>query len=219
MSTTQLIAHRGVTSRGIENSLPAFRAAVENTAIPIDGVELDVHTTADGKTVVHHDLTLPSGRRINETDLQGVRQERLADGSMLPTLREALEAMPGLRVYVEAKGITPAGDRDLLGSLTDRRWLPHVQVHGFDHRVVARLLAQAPGLRGGVLSSSYPVDPIAQVTAAGASTLWQEVGMVDAELVRRCREAGIALIAWTVRTADERDRLVELGVDGVCADL
>ncbi len=219
MSTIQIIAHRGVTSSGIENSLPAFRAAVEKRSLPIDGVELDVHTTADGKTVVHHDSTLPSARLIGETDLATIRQERLADGSMIPTLAEALEAMPGLRVYVEAKGVTPAGDRDLLEILTARRWLPHVQVHGFDHRVVARLLKQAPGLRGGVLSSSYPIDPIAPVRAAGASTLWQEVGMIDAELVRRCREAGIALIAWTARTAAERERLVELGVDGVCADL
>jgi len=219
MSRSLLIAHRGVTSVGIENSLAAFRAAVENSALGCDGVELDVHTTRDGKTAVHHDPTLPSGRSIADLTLSQVQDEELADGSPVPSLDEAVAALGQLRIYVEAKGVPPAGDADLLRIVTDPAVSERCQIHGFDHRVVARLARQAPQLVFGVLSASYPIEPVTMIRAAGARVLWQECPMIDEELIRRCREAGIEIIAWTARTVQERRRLEALGVDGVCADL
>ncbi len=219
MSKPLLIAHRGVTSVAIENSIAAFEAAVENPGIGIDGVELDVHTTRDGKTVVHHDPALPSGRAIADLTLAETRKERLADGSPIPMLEEAIAALGGLRVFVEAKGVPPQGDRDLLEIVGAPGLRDRCQVHAFDHRVIARLAALAPELGYGVLSASYPIDPVAMVLAAGARTLWQEAPMIDRELVTLCAAAGIEIIAWTARTQEERQRLVELGVAGVCADL
>ena len=49
---TKIIAHRGDPSQFPENSLEAFAAAVRNGT---DGIELDIHMTADGILVVHHD--------------------------------------------------------------------------------------------------------------------------------------------------------------------
>jgi glycerophosphoryl diester phosphodiesterase len=46
------IGHRGASKEFRENTLPAFQRAIELGA---DGVELDVHVTADGVAVVHHD--------------------------------------------------------------------------------------------------------------------------------------------------------------------
>lgn len=219
MSTPLLIAHRGVTSVAIENSLAAFRAAVEKPDPRCDGVELDVHTTRDGKTAVHHDPTLPSGRRIADLTLAEVQQERLADGSPVPSLDDAVAALGSLRIYVEAKGVPPEGDRDLLRIVTDPRRHDRCQVHSFDHRVIARLAAQAPELICGVLSASYPIEPVEMVRSAGARVLWQECAMIDAELVGACDRAGIEVIAWTAKSRRERHRLAELGVTGVCADL
>jgi glycerophosphoryl diester phosphodiesterase len=219
MSTPLLIAHRGITSVAIENSLAAFRAAVEKSGPNCDGVELDVHTTRDGKTVVHHDPTLPSGRSIAHLNLAEVQEERLADGSAPPSLDEAVAALGRLRIYVEAKGVTPEGDRDLLRIVADPVRRDRCQVHSFDHRVIARVVAQAPELTCGVLSASYPIEPVEMVRAAGARVLWQQCPMIDAELVGACDRAGIEVIAWTARTRQERHRLAELGVTGVCADL
>jgi hypothetical protein len=58
-------------------------------------------------------------------------------------------------------------------------------VHSFDHRIIARLGGVHPGLRRGVLSASYPVDPAGPMSSAGATVLWQEATLIDAELVRR----------------------------------
>ncbi|HDP37306.1 MAG TPA: glycerophosphodiester phosphodiesterase, partial [Candidatus Atribacteria bacterium] len=50
-----IIGHRGAKGIAPENSLSGFKKAVE---LGIDGVELDVHLTKDGKLVVIHDIDL-----------------------------------------------------------------------------------------------------------------------------------------------------------------
>lgn len=219
MAKPLIIAHRGITSLAIENSLAAFRLAVENSTPRPDGVELDVHSTADGKIVVHHDPTLPSGRPIATTTLDRIREERLADGHQVPTLEEALDVLGELRVYVEAKGIAPSADGALIGALRGGLHPGRYQVHSFDHRVVARIARQAPWFGYGVLSTSYPISPVSPVIAAGARTLWQEWHLVDRELVERCAEREVEVIAWTCRTDQEVRAMAALGVAGVCVDL
>src|SRR6185369_13837314 len=49
------IGHRGAPRRYLENTTPAFQEALRLGA---DAVELDVHVTADGLPVVHHDPVL-----------------------------------------------------------------------------------------------------------------------------------------------------------------
>lgn len=219
MAKSLIIAHRGVTSLAIENTLKAFRLAVEKSTPRPDGVELDVHSTADGKIAVHHDPTLPSGRPIAMLTMAQVREERLADGQQVPSLEESLDVLGELRVYVEAKGVAPKADDALIGAL---RGGPHpgkYQVHSFDHRVVARIARQAPWFGYGVLSTSYPISPVSPVIAAGARTLWQHWTLIDRELVERCAEREVEVIAWTCRTDQEVRMMAELGVSGVCVDL
>ena len=69
---TLAIAHRGDPVRHRENTLAAFRAAVEAGA---GMVELDVRRTADGAAVVVHDPTLER--------LWGLRR-RVADVTLFP---------------------------------------------------------------------------------------------------------------------------------------
>ena len=61
-----MFAHRGCHSseRGIpENSIPAFRAAVEKNY----GIELDIHITKDNQLVVFHDDTLTRMCHLDKT--------------------------------------------------------------------------------------------------------------------------------------------------------
>jgi glycerophosphoryl diester phosphodiesterase len=213
-----LIAHRGLTSVALENSLAAFRGVVDNRDLAIDGVELDVHSTADGRIVVHHDAILAGGRVIAELTSAQVMSETLPDGSAIPTLEEALSVLGTLRVYVEAKTLMPEADEELLRILREGPHPAGYQVHSFDHRIIARLQAEADDFRFGVLSSSWPVDPVSPVWAAGAEVLWQHWPLIDFELMERCRDRSIDVIAWTV-PRDQVAAMAELGVTGVCMNL
>ena len=51
----KVIGHRGASAQSPENTMAAFRAAIELGA---DGIEFDVHLTSDGQLVVIHDAML-----------------------------------------------------------------------------------------------------------------------------------------------------------------
>lgn len=69
MAEPAIIAHRGASGLAPENTLPAFAKAIEAGA---DGIELDLHLTADGAVVVHHDYRLsPEWARKDGVWLRG----------------------------------------------------------------------------------------------------------------------------------------------------
>ena len=211
-----VIAHRGASSIELENSLAAFRAAAPQGA---DGVELDVHATADGELIVHHDETV-GGARIAKSTAQAIAALRLKNGEPVPTLSQALGAVaPRLQVFIEVKTLDPRWDARLFETM-DRGPNPAgYAVHSFDHRIVRRLSDERPGLRCGVLSSSYPVRPLAALKDAGASILWQERTVADEMLVRMLHDAGMSLFVWTVDDPADLARFVALGVDGICTNV
>src|SRR5215470_8949667 len=118
------IAHRGGAHLAPENTLPAFRAAVERWRT--DMLELDLHATRDGELVVSHDPTVQrctdgDGRIADQTfaELQrldagfhfssdgGRTHPFRGQGARMPTFREVLRAFPGLRLNVEVKAEAP----------------------------------------------------------------------------------------------------------------
>jgi glycerophosphoryl diester phosphodiesterase len=210
-----IIAHRGASGHAPENSLEAFRLAAQLGA---DGVELDVHATSDGEIVVFHDEVIPGIGPIREAPVERVRQARLPNGEPIPLLSEVLDAIPALDIWIEVKGLDDRWDASLLGAIERAVRPDRCAVHSFDHRVVARLGGHRPGLRRGVLSASYPLDPAAQLAGTGATVLWQEWHLIDRALVAKLHGAGAQVIAWTVNEPDTATRLRSLGVDGLCGN-
>lgn len=210
-----VIAHRGASAYEPENSLAAFRKARELGA---DGVELDIHLTADGIPIVHHDPEV-DGRAIGETPAADLRRHRLANGEPVPRLDEALRTIgPELYAFVEVKALAPAHDEALLRALAAAPTQPRCHVHSFDHRIVKRLRRANADLTVGVLSCSYPLEPARQLHQAGAGELWQHHSLVDAALVGGVHARGGRLFVWTVDEPGEMRDLLRLGVDGICSN-
>ena len=210
----RILAHRGASGYAVENSLEAFREARRRGA---DGVELDVHPCADGAFIVHHDPEFPGAGPISGMTLGEIKARMLSNGETIPTLAEALAASAGLEVWVELKALDPGRDEALLEAVGGPG-PALIGVHSFDHRIIARLGNRRPGLRRGVLSVSYPVDPVIQMRDAGAQFLWQEWRSIDAELVQEVHRMGGEVIAWTVPDAGAARRLADLGVDALCGN-
>jgi glycerophosphoryl diester phosphodiesterase len=210
-----IIAHRGASAEAVENSLQAFRLARERGA---DAVELDVHATADGALVVHHD-EMVGPHHVAHCSLREIRERQLPNGEPIPTLAEALGAVhPALWAFVEIKSLAPRWDERLFAAFDASPAPARIAVHGFDHRIVRRLGEERPHLRRGVLSASYPVQPVRMLEDADASVLWQEARYVDRALVEAVHDAGMTIHVWTVDDSAAMERMVELGVDGLCTN-
>jgi glycerophosphoryl diester phosphodiesterase len=212
---TLVIAHRGASTDEPENSLAAFRAALEQGA---DGVELDVHATVDGQMIVFHDAEL-RGQPVCRLQSAMVLDHRLPNGERVPTLAEALAVItPSATAFVELKGLPPEGDAVLFALFDAAPRSDRCHVHAFDHRIIRRLTARRPTVNAGVLSGSYTLDPAEHVRAAGATALWQHADLVDRPLAAQIHDAGFRLYAWTVDRPDRMRRLIEDGVDGICTN-
>jgi glycerophosphoryl diester phosphodiesterase len=215
MRRPSVIAHRGASGYEYENSRAAFRRAV---MLDSDGVELDIHATCDGGIVVHHDPEVPGYGRISEMSLMQARQARIRNGESLPLLTEVLDLVGDRDVYVEVKTLPQSFDTQFL-SVLERGPVPErYAIHSFDHRIVHRLGEIRPTLRRGILLSAYLKDAAAVMRGVGATMLWQEWQQVDRELVSLVHEAGCTVIAWTVNELGDLDRMVRLGVDGLCGN-
>jgi glycerophosphoryl diester phosphodiesterase len=210
-----VLAHRGASGHALENSREAFRRAVDLGA---DGVELDIHATADGSLVVHHDPDLPRIGAIAELDTREVVRATLPNGEFVPLLGEVLDIIGEHDVWVEIKGMAGRFDANLLATLDAGPAPDLYAVHSFDHRIVARLGRLRPTLRRGILLASRPVDILPLLPTAGADTLWQARQFIDRELVTTVHDAGAKIIAWTANEEEEIERLAELGVDGICGN-
>lgn len=209
---TRLIAHRGVHDTVQENTLAAFVRALE---LGFEAVEMDVHATADGVAVVHHDADVATP--------EGVLAIRATPSAVLaraaphvPMLGDVLRVL-GARAmaYVEIKG------RDIDAVVADvvANAPGPVAVHSFDHEIVRRMRRLLPKLPTGILQTSRLVDTPHALGAAGATTLWQWHEYVDAALVEQVRCAGGEVIVWTSNVTTEWREFSEMGVAGICTDL
>jgi glycerophosphoryl diester phosphodiesterase len=213
----QRIGHRGAPREFPENTLPAFARAIELGA---DAVELDVHKTADGIPVVHHDPDVSAPRSRTKKSLSSMAWEdvarvELAPGIFVPSLEQVLAlAANKATVYVELKGRHV--EESAIAVI--RKSPALCAVHSFDHTAVVRAAEIAPELRRGLLFDAYPADVARSMRNASALDVWPQWELVDPALIERVHGEGGRVIAWTVNTTDSAERLVALGVDGLCGD-
>lgn len=209
----EIIAHRGASRACRENTMGAFRQALEEKA---DGIELDVHGTADGVLVVHHDSTI-NGRELSTLMAREVAEHVLPGQETIPTLDEVLALVADQAiVYVEVKARRV---EELVVACLDRHPAVQTAVHAFDHRIPVAVRAQRGGTSIGILSYSYPLDMDAVIRAARPDALWQFAPLIDDAIVRDAHRHGARVIAWTENDPVHAHHLMQLGVDGLCTDI
>lgn len=216
----ELVGHRGAPRERPENTLASFARALELGA---DAIELDVHATAEGVVVVHHDPSLrvvePDGSarevRIARATLNEIGRAAGDSSAKIPTLREVLDLVAGRAiVYVEIKA--PNIEERVVSCV--REYSARCAVHAFDHRVARRVHALAPAIPVGLLSSSYLLDAARSLRDAGARDLWQQWELIDEPLVADVHRDGGRVVAWTVNEVEAARTLAQWGVDALCTD-
>ncbi|WP_197515831.1 glycerophosphodiester phosphodiesterase [Arthrobacter sp. U41] len=230
------MAHRGFSPDGLENTMAAFRAAVE---LGFRHLETDVHTTADGVLLLFHDETLDrvtDGRgRISELTAETVALARIGGAEPIPLLAELATAFPDVRINLDVKDWNSVDtlaaaieryslhDRVLIASFSDRR-----------RRAVLRQLSRPAASSAGMVSNALfvllgPVlpAPLLRLTAGralrGVQALqvpvsYGGVTVVSPGFVRRAHLHGLQVHVWTVNDPAEMHRLLDLGVDGIVTD-
>jgi glycerophosphoryl diester phosphodiesterase len=232
-------AHRGWhvgDLAGCENTMVAFRRAVDEG---FGYIELDVHASADGVPVVHHDPTLDrttdGSGPIAALPAAALADVRVAGREPLPLLEQVLTELPDTRFTIELKshavvepvlGVLERTDswrRVCLGSYADSR-LALARATAGSRVCTSMAQGAAFGLRSRAWLDDLP-RPLSFLPAppvvgdlAQLPRRYGPLTVVDAALVRTAHARGREVHVWTVDEPSEMSALLDLGVDGLLSD-
>ncbi len=221
---TLVLAHRGFTAGGVENTIPALEAA---SAAKADVVEMDVQQTSDGGWVLMHDMDL---RRLAGLDTSigaltlaqataiTVRDE---DGheAPIPSLEDYLaradELDQPLLIEIKVHGGESADYLDGLLALLDAHGGADAHIyHSLSADAVEGLKERRPDLVVGF------IVPLAfgGVPDTPADFLVLEQGAYSTDRRDAIHDSGRGVFVWTVQEPDAMRPLFRDDVDGMITD-
>ena len=216
-------AHRGGASDNPENTMPAFRHAVD---LGYTYLETDVHATADGVLVAFHDpdLTRTCGRpgRIDQLPWSEVREARVDGREPIPQFEELLEELPDARFNIDCKA--DSGIDALVAAVRRLDCIDRICIGSFSDRRLRRLRTEI----GDRLCTSFgPVQMAA--LRSGAAVPWggqiaqipptmNRVRLATTRVIERAHRRGYQVHVWTIDEPHQMHELLDLGVDGIMTD-
>jgi glycerophosphoryl diester phosphodiesterase len=221
----QVIAHRGGPRYAPENTLVAFRTAIDQGAA---WLEFDVQMTRDGALVVIHDETVDRTTdgtgALRDLTLAQVRALDAGGGERVPTLEEvvALARAHGVGILPETKAahLYPGIEEKLLQTLRGADVLDHAVIQSFQAASLERLRSLAPDARLCALYGRWRFDVRQPPGDAQFVCPMAEMVLLAPGMIRQAHREGRQVFVWfgvfENRFMFEAMRL--LGVDGIMSD-
>lgn len=232
-----VVAHRGASGDAPENTLEAFLLALKQGA---DGLELDVHLSADGIPVVIHDPTLE-----RTTDRRGeIRRMTLAElqsadagyhfsvdggqsfpwrglGVRIPTLADVLERFPETPLLVELK--TPEATETVRTVVEAHGAVPRTIFGAFQERALTAIChppysacASQPWIAGLKLRTVLRLRGRKGYPRAYAvPDYYRRIEVPTRPFVRAAHALGCPVHVWTVNDPARARVLWNRGVNGI----
>ena len=226
-----VIAHRGASGHAPENTMAAFRRALEMGA---KALEFDVHQTLDHELVVAHDDDLKrcgggDKRRLKamhwegeaaDVDVGSWFDERFA-GERMPRLADVYDLAPSrVELHLEIKhgsGVYPGIEERVVDFLHHRRGaLRRTLVSSFDHAALYSVRSLDAKVRlGYLLGLTTLTSAFREMGDLAAESLNLSLRQTTARAVKAAHDRGHKVLVYTVNTPADRDRLSRMGVDGI----
>lgn len=218
----RIAAHRGfwdcdATSR-TENTIASLREAQNHG---LWGSEFDIHLTKDGEIVVHHDRHI-EGVDIQTTDYSILRQYRLANGELMPSLDEYLsqgEKCAETVLVLEFKSQYSEERENQLVDLSLQKIREHglydpsrIMFISFSLNICKRIAELAPEFTNQYLNGDIAPAELHQMGINGIDYQFKKF-YKNPQWVKEAHELGMSVNAWTVNKADDIKAMIELGVD------
>jgi glycerophosphoryl diester phosphodiesterase len=232
-------AHRGWHSgdlAGCENTLAAFTRAVEEG---FGYLELDVHASADGIAVIHHDArldrTTDANGRVDAHTADELEKVLVHGREPIPLLEQVLAALPDTHITIELKSaaavaptlaVVEAADawgRVCIGGF-EQAWLNAARRGGGERLCTSMARRDALALRSRAWLDALPrpLSALPSLPLAGdiahVPVKAGPLRVVDAQLLRTAHAGGREVHVWTIDRPEQMRELLDLGVDGLLSD-
>ena len=220
-----ITAHRGASAVAPENSMAAFRAAMEAGATY---AELDVQRTRDHEIIVLHDGDVmrmgDDPRKVSELTAAemasidiGRKRDAAFAGEHPPTLEEVIDLVRGrMKINVELKynvadpGLAPA----VVELLRRKDFVEQVVITSLDYAALKQVESIEPRLVTGHIVTAA----VGNVVRTEADFVSLNAARATPSLVRQAHAAGKDVHVWTVNEPEVMLRMIERGVDNIITD-
>ena len=217
LDTTITFAHRGAKAHAPENTIPAFRLALEMGA---SGLESDVWLTRDGVPVLVHDGEL--GRRLRKRRIADMRREELPE--FIPSIDDLVEAC-GTQYSLSLDLKAPQSGQPIIDALSarsaqlvGRTWLCHP-----DAATLAALRPSNPTVKlvHSTRLARLPDGPerhAARLADAGIDGINLRRDDWNGGLVALFHRFDRTAFAWDLQFEHELSAALRMGCDGIYSD-
>lgn len=239
-----VIAHQGGEHLWPSNTMLAFQNAVD---LGVDVLEMDIHASAENQIVTIHDDTVDrttnGAGRITELTLAELKDLDAGhywteDGQTYPfrgqgvtiaTLEEIFEAFPDTPMNIEIKQESPSIAASFCDMLRTYERTDLTLVASFSTLAMNDFRAACPEVATSLVSDEMrnyfyrylawlgqtfsPPGEAAQVPEYNSG-----YHILTPRFVRASHQRGMEVHAWTINEADDLQRMIDLGVDGIITD-
>lgn len=228
---TKIIAHRGLSSKYPENTMIAFRKAVE---LGCDGIELDVQLSRDGVPVIIHDENLQRAAGhpglVKDFTYHELKSFNVSYGfdaqkgtNQIISLEEYFTFIRDYDVItnIELKNsiFRYEGMEEKVISMIRRFKIEgKVMFSSFNHHSMVLCKRIQPEVKCGLLTSCWLIEAGAYVKKCGAEYLNPHYAFLTDENIQELKMNGVNVFAWTVDDMKEMKRLAKLGVYGLISN-
>lgn len=240
MSECKIISHRGANKYTPQNTLHAFRKAVE---IGTDGFETDVHITKDGKIVLCHNYTIDetsTGKgEISTKTLEELKRydfgsyfNKRFENTEIPTIDEFLEYVSTTDIDVlnieikSPKENETAIVRETVRAVKEHGLFDKLLISSFDPKLLVEAKQIDPACKTGFLYAPNRLitlkvfwRAVAFAKSINADAIHPQFLFVNEKLVKDAHKAGIMVNPWTVNDPIFIEKMIKCGVDGIITDL
>ncbi|MGL5414675.1 MAG: glycerophosphodiester phosphodiesterase [Clostridium sp.] len=222
------LAHRGYSHKYPENTMIAFKKAVEFGA---DGMEFDVQQSKDGHLVIIHDETLErttTGKGyVKDYTLEelkkldaGIKFDEKFKGEKIPTLEELLEYAKDknlvLNIEIKNSIVDYAGiEENVYNVLKKYNMEKNIIVSTFNHYSAKKCKEINSNIKVGVLYDAWIYEPYNYVKGLKLDALHPQYHSVNKEISDKCKDMGIDINVYTVNLEEDMKKLKEIGVNSI----
>ena len=222
----EVTAHRGYSAAYPENTIPAFKGAIQ---VGADWADRDVQQTADGEVIVMHDSNLKRTTGLDKEVWQVTWDEikDLDNGSWfdkkyqtvrIPTLEEVLKVCRGkIHLNIEIK---PSGhDKDLEEQVAKLLKKYHMRdtcvVSSLKYDSLRKIKEADDSIETAYITSVSYGNFTDLEYADGYSV---ESTLLSKSFVNKAQKAGKQIYVWTVNSEERLEKVVGMGIDNVITD-
>jgi glycerophosphoryl diester phosphodiesterase len=217
-----LTAHRGVTARAPENTVPAYEAAVE---LGYYSAECDIRLTKDNEWVLIHNSTIDTWfcqtGSVSDFTLAELKSFSYKwgvnfwqEGLKIPTLDEYLDVFVGssTRPQIEIKSENFDMLHTILEAVEERGLTEQSIIISFDLEQLKAIRALNKDIELWYLIDKIDEKNIAEAKELGNTWLSPNLAANDTASIQLAVDNGIGLSFWTVNTIEDAKMLYDMGV-------